>query len=85
MNYELDEYEQEILDSIERGEWIEAADSEEIIRRVKASAKAQFADKHLNIDLSAEDYRKLSDFARSKGIDTAFLAKQILHTFSHRI
>lgn len=74
--------EQELLDSVERGEWQQVADFEAQAERLQAVAKATFRkDKRVNIRISERDLTKLQVRALEEGLPYQTFISSILHKF----
>ncbi|UCC41268.1 MAG: antitoxin [Candidatus Aminicenantes bacterium] len=74
--------EKELLDSVERGEWVTIPDVREEARRYKKYAQATFRkDKRLNIRISEKDLTKLQKRALQEGLPYQTFISSILHKF----
>lgn len=74
--------EQEILKSVEGGEWQQVADFETQTERLQAAAKATFRkDKRVNIRISERDLTKLQVRALEEGLPYQTFISSILHKF----
>lgn len=77
---ELDTEEQELLDSIEKGEWVPVDNFEEEKARLMNVAKATNSKtKNINIRLSERDLYKLKAKAMQEGMPYQTLVASILH------
>lgn len=78
--YELDDEEKQVLEEIERGEWIPvknfAKRKEELIQIAKNTLNKT---RNINIRLSERDLHKLKAKAAREGIPYQTLASSILH------
>lgn len=78
--YELDKEEQEILDSVERGEWKPVKNLTEEKRRLRQIARNTLnKTRNINLRLSERDLQKLKAKAVREGIPYQTLASSILH------
>lgn len=78
--YELDKEEQEILDSVERGEWKPVKNLAKEKRRLKRIARNTLnKTKNINIRLSERDLQKLKAKAVREGLPYQTLASSVLH------
>ncbi|MBI2906192.1 MAG: antitoxin [Chloroflexi bacterium] len=79
---QLDRAEQELLDSVERGEWQSIADREEEAKRYQAYARATFRkDKRVNIRISPKDLLGIQKKAIEEGIPYQTLMSSVLHKY----
>lgn len=85
MSYELDEFEQEILDSIENEEWVSVQNEQNRIEDIVSYANNDAGFKDLEIKLSKTDFDKIQRKAASKGIETSRYINDILHSFAKRV
>lgn len=78
--YELDKEEQEMLDSIERGEWVPVKNFAKVKKELMAAARnTSNKTRNINIRLSERDLQKLKAKAIREGIPYQTLAASILH------
>lgn len=78
--YELDKEEQEMLDSIERGEWIPVKNFTKVKKELMVAARNTLnKTKNINLRLSERDLYKLKAKAAKQGIPYQTLASSILH------
>lgn len=78
----LDQEEQALLDSFEKGEWSPIANQEIEHQHYQAYAKATFKkDKRINIRLSRQDLEALQRRSLEEGIPYQTLVASILHKF----
>ena len=74
--------EKELLDSVERGEWITIPDVQEETERYKEYAQVTFRkDKRVNIRISEKDLVKLQRRALQEGLPYQTFMSSILHKF----
>ena len=80
----LDEEEQGLIDSVEKGEWRQVSDKEKnrITKEAKQYAEASMKkDKRMNIRISERDLRDLKIKALEEGIPYQTLVSMILHKY----
>ena len=78
----LDQEEQEILDSFERGEWKPVANrSMEIERHVRYAKNTLVKDKRVNIRISTKDLEQLQAIAVEDGLPYQTLMASVLHRY----
>ena len=78
----LDKEEQEILDSVERGEWKSVRNLKREIKRHQQYAKNTLRkDKRVNIRISSKDLEELQAMAIEDGIPYQTLMSSILHRY----
>jgi len=78
----LDEYERELIESIEKGEWIPSNNREQLIKEAQEYAKATMRkDKRMNIRISERDLRHLKIAALEEGLPYQTLVSMILHKY----
>ena len=82
MKHRLNEEEQEILNSFERGEWVPVKDlskrKKELIRYARDTLKK---DKRLNIRISERDLNELQKKAVSEGLPYQTFVSSIIHKY----
>ena len=77
--YQLDQEEQDILDSFNRGEWIS---KNENLDKYKEAAKNTFTKNHrINFRVSEKDFRSIQVRARKEGIPYQTLVSSIIHKY----
>ena len=78
----LTKEEQELLDSVERGEWQPVADFDKEAQKYVEYARATFRkDKRVNIRISERDLVKLQKKALEEGLPYQTLISSILHKY----
>lgn len=78
--YELDKEEQELLDSVERGEWKTVKNLAKVKKELAEAARNTLnKTKNINIRLSERDLHKLKARAIKEGIPYQTLTSSILH------
>lgn len=82
--FELDKEEQELLDSVERGEWQSVPNLKKEMARLRASARFTLArNKNINIRLSELDLIKLKGKAAEQGLPYQTLIASIIHRYNN--
>ncbi len=80
--YKLDREERELLESVEKGEWVSVDNLQEEIERHRKIAKNTLKkDKRINIRLSSYDLEALKTRAVELGIPYQTLVSSILHQY----
>ena len=80
--YKLDKEEQEILDSIERGEWKSVKNFKKEKKRFEAIARDTLArNKQVNIRISEKDLNDIQSRAVEEGIPYQTLMSSVLHKY----
>jgi len=78
----LKKEEQELLESVEAGEWQSVADREAEVSRYREYAAATFKkDRRINIRISSRDLNALQKRALREGIPYQTLVSSVLHKF----
>jgi len=81
----LTKEEQDILGSVERGEWLSAADSAKEIRRYKSAAQATLRkDKRVNIRMTERDLLRFQKKAAEEGLPYQTLISSVLHKYINK-
>lgn len=79
---ELDKEEQELLDSVERGEWKSVKNLKSEIKRHQQYARNTLKkDRRVNIRVSSKDLEELQTIAVTDGIPYQTLMSSVLHRF----
>lgn len=79
---QLDKVEQELLDSVERGEWQSLPDLEKEGKRYQEYARATFRkDRRVNIRISEKDLLSIQQKAIAEGIPYQTLMSSVLHKY----
>ena len=74
--------EQELLESVERGEWRQIPNFEQEAKRYQNYARATFRkDKRINIRISERDLVKLQQRALEEGMPYQTLVSSVLHKY----
>jgi predicted DNA binding CopG/RHH family protein len=82
-NFELDEYEQELSDSLDRDEWKSVDNLEEIIILSKQAAQNYFKkDKRITIRINSVDLMHLKIKAALEGLPYQTLVASVLHKYA---
>lgn len=78
----IDPEEQDILDSVERGEWQSVSNVEEEIKRYQSYAAAATASNRIiSLDLPPEDFAEIQQRAKAQGLSSENFIADILHRF----
>ena len=78
----LDKEEQELLDSVERGEWKSVKNLKREIKRHQQYAKNTLKkDRRVNIRISSKDLEEIQAIAVADGIPYQTLMSSVLHRF----
>ena len=78
----LDKEEQELSESVERGEWRSVPNLKEEIRNAKEYARATFAkNQRMNLRISKKDLDALKIKAMEEGMPYQTLAASVLHKY----
>ena len=78
----MDSEEKDLMESVEKGEWIPLKDQKKEIKRLKEAAKATFAkNRRMNIRISERDLRYLKIRAMQEGIPYQTLVSNIIHKY----
>lgn len=82
--FELDKEEQELLDSVERGEWQSVPNLKKEMASLRAAARVTLArNKNINIRLSELDLIKLKGKAAEQGLPYQTLIASIIHRYNN--
>jgi predicted DNA binding CopG/RHH family protein len=82
MNIHLDPEEQDLLDSIERGEWQSVPNLPQEIERYKRYAEAYMQSiQQISVELPAQDVDSLQDIAQRSGVSVSLLLASIVHQY----
>ena len=74
--------EKELLDSVERDEWVSIPDFRKEVQRYQDYARSTFRkDKRVNIRISEKDLTKIQKRALQEGLPYQTLISSILHKF----
>lgn len=80
---ELDEEEQELSDSFDRGEWKTVDNFDELAAQAKEAASNYLKkEARINIRLSVSDLRRIKQMAAYEGLPYQTLIASILHKYS---
>jgi len=77
----LDDFERQIEEELERGEWVEAEDSEEIKKKLKEGTKGYFRKKPVSIRLSERDLMLLKRKSLETGIPYQTLISTLVRQY----
>ena len=79
----LDKYEQDILESYEKGEWVSTAPTKADLSKFKAAASATFIkDRRINIRISTPDLMDIQARALEEGIPYQTFIASVLHKYA---
>ena len=82
-NLKLDREEQEIYDSLERGEWKDVANVEEEKKRyISIFRQATKKDRRVSLRVNNQDLYKIQNRARESGLPYQTLINAILHQYA---
>lgn len=82
--YELDKEEQELLDSVERGEWKPVKNLAKVKKELMLAARNTLnKTRNINIRLSERDVHKLKAKAVRDGLPYQTLASSVLHRLAN--
>jgi len=77
----LDEDEQDLLDSIENDRWVSISDSKLEIQRFQDIAKRQVAMQKIELQVSLQDSDKIYSLANQLGLSVSSFAENIIHKY----
>ena len=78
----LDKEEKEIMESIEKDEWVAAENSKREIEKLERTARATFAkSERMNVRISPRDLRNLKIRAMEAGVPYETLVASVIHKF----
>ena len=77
----LDEDEQDLLDSIENDHWVSIPDSKLEIQRFQDIAKRQVAMQKIELQVSLQDSDKIYSLANQLGLSVSSFAENIIHKY----
>jgi predicted DNA binding CopG/RHH family protein len=82
IDYKLDKEEQELLESVESGEWQSVDNLEdEIKKHIEIAKNTLKKDKRINIRLSSQDLQMLKTTAVELGMPYQTLVSSVLHQY----
>jgi len=82
MNIHLDPEEQDLLDSIERGEWQSLPNLQDENKRYQRYAEAYMkSTQQIRVELPAQDVDSLQDIAQRSGVSVSLLLSSIVHQY----
>jgi predicted DNA binding CopG/RHH family protein len=82
MDIKLDDEEQDILESVERGEWHSIPNLQQEIERYRLHARAYLnPTKQITVDLPASDVESLQEIAERSDISVSLLVATVIHQF----
>jgi len=78
----LDDEEQQLIDSLERDEWVPVTDRETAVAEARAVAQATLKkDRRMNVRISERDLKGLKARAAEEGIPYQTLVTMVLHKY----
>ena len=78
----LDDYERDILESYERGEWVPVKNPKKEVKKLQRYAKNMLQkDKRINIRMSSRDLDQVQVIAVREGIPYQTLVSSIIHKY----
>ena len=78
----LDKEEQDLMESVERGEWVPVEDQRQEAEKLKSAARATFVkDSRMNIRIAKRDLNALKIKAMEEGIPYQTLVSSIIHKY----
>ena len=80
-NYKLDKEERELLDSIERGEWVSVKDAAKLKQYARYAKNTVKKNKRISIRMSTQDYIGIQTKAIEEGIPYQTLITSIVHRY----
>jgi predicted DNA binding CopG/RHH family protein len=82
MNIHLEPEEQDLLDSIERGEWRSVPNLQDEIKRYQRYASAYLKSiQQISVELPAQDVDSLKEIAQRSGVPVSLLLSSIVHQY----
>ena len=79
----LDEYEKEILESLERGEWTPVEITEEEREQWRIAAQKKLRERtNVTVRISLEDVANIQTIAGQKGVSSQALMSSIIHKYA---
>jgi len=82
MHIQLDDYEQDILESVERGEWNSVKNLQQEIEHYQHHARNYITSiQKVTIELPSSDIASLEQLANTSGVSMPLLLSSILHQY----
>jgi predicted DNA binding CopG/RHH family protein len=81
INLNLDREEQELLDSIENGDWVSIPNVKSEIQRFQEIAKQQVTAQKLELQISKQDSDRMFSLANRLGLSVSDFALDIIHKY----
>ena len=73
---------QDLMESVERGEWVPVKDQEQETKKLESAAKATFVkDRRMNIRIAKRDLDALKIKAMEEGVPYQTLVSSIIHKY----
>lgn len=77
----LDQDEQELLESIENEDWVSIPDSKSEIKRFQDIAQRQISIQRIELQMSIQDSDKIYSLANQLGLSMSSFAQNIIHKY----
>jgi predicted DNA binding CopG/RHH family protein len=77
----LDQDEQELLESIENEDWVSIPDSKSEIKRFQNVAQRQISIQRIELQMSVQDSDKIYSLANQHGLSMSSFAQNIIHKY----
>lgn len=82
MHIQLDDYKQDILESVERGEWKSVKNLQQAIEQYQHHVRNYIASiQKITIELPSSDIASLEELANTSGVSMPLLLSSILHQY----
>ena len=81
ISLQLDQEEQELLESIENGEWVSVPNVKEELQRFQVIARQQIANQKIEVQISVQDLDKINSLANQLGQSVSSFAQNIIHKY----
>jgi predicted DNA binding CopG/RHH family protein len=78
---DLDEEERELLESIEKDEWVSIPNEKEEITRLHQMAIADRSTQKIEVNLSMQDTNEIYDLAEQLGISVSTIVQEVMHKY----
>jgi predicted DNA binding CopG/RHH family protein len=78
---DLDEEERELLESIEKDEWVSIPNEKEEINRLRQMAIADRSTQKIEVNLSMQDTNEIYDLAEQLGISVSTIVQEVMHKY----
>ena len=81
INLNLDQEEQDLLESIENGDWVSIPNVKSEIQRFQEIAKQQIEMQKLELQISKQDSDRIYNLANRLGLSVTNFAQDIIHKY----